>query len=174
MGLLKKDSRRGKVLYINMAHNTDTPVIVRQAEEIDIPAIVSLVLTSFRQFPLFNYLYSPLDNDKDNANDTVFFWGRRILLGILDSATSIVVAEVPRALSPTIDSPSNVQATVELESWQMLEWVLQNPKLSQASQKTPGNIIVGFAIWKDRLGCSAGPGEQPTLPKIDWVKRLRS
>jgi hypothetical protein len=158
-----------------MANEQDvTQITVREAEEIDIPAILSLLLTSFRQFPLFSYLYSPLNDNKDCAHDTVFFWRRRVLLDLLNPTASVVVAEVPKLLSP-IHSPSNGnEDEVELESWRMLEWVLQNRRLSQVSKKTPGSIIVGFAIWKDRLGGNSSPGEQSSVPRASCSSRLRS
>jgi hypothetical protein len=67
---------------------------VRPATESDLPALLSLLLTSFRQFPLFSFLYAPLDADLSAARDTVFFWRRRLLRGLLDPRVSIVVAEV--------------------------------------------------------------------------------
>jgi hypothetical protein len=149
-------------------------ITVRSAEEADIPAISSLVLTSFRQFPLFNYLYSPLYDDINNAHDTVFFWSRRTLLDLLDPTANVLVAEVPKTLSVTTTCPVNADDPVELESWRMLDWVLKKGKLSQESRKSPDKVVVGFAIWKDRLGHSASPSEKASLPKADWISSLRS
>ncbi|MCJ1272690.1 hypothetical protein MMC21_000477 [Puttea exsequens] len=157
-----------------MSNQADaTRATVRQAEEPDIPAILSLVLTSYRQFPLFNYLYSPLEYDKDAAHDTVFFWHRRVLLDLLNPTVMILVAEVPTTLSPTNASPGDGADPVELESWRMLEWVLRNRKLSQASNKMPGSVVAGFAIWKDRLGGRAGPSEKAAVQKTNWINSLR-
>jgi hypothetical protein len=157
-----------------MSTEANTPqVIVREAEEADIPAILSLLLTSFRQFPLFTYLYSPLDENKDAARDTIFFWRRRILLGLLDPSVEIIVAEVPEALSPAAATSGDAEDLVELESQRMLDWVELNGTLSQASKKTPGRVVVSFAIWKDREGLGSSSKETPKLQKPDLVSWLR-
>jgi len=79
-----------------MASNTSIQeVSIRLARESDLTAILALLLTSFRQFPLFDFLYSPLDEDFDVAHDTVFFWRRRLLLDFLDPEASVIVAEAP-------------------------------------------------------------------------------
>jgi hypothetical protein len=149
-------------------------ITVRKAEEADIPAISSLVLTSFRQFPLFNFLYSPLYQNIDNAHDTVFFWNRRTLLDLLDPTANVIVAEAPKSLSIPSACPADEDDPVELESWRMSEWVAKNRRLSQDSRKSPGKVVVGFAIFKDRLGCNASPADRATLPKADWISALRT
>jgi hypothetical protein len=68
---------------------------VRQAREDDLSAILALLLTSFRQFPLFDFLYSPLNKDFSFAQDTLFFWRRRLLLDLLDPEAAVIVAEAP-------------------------------------------------------------------------------
>jgi hypothetical protein len=157
-----------------MSTKTYTPqVIVREAEETDIPAILSLLLTSFRQFPLFTYLYSPLDENKDAARDTVFFWRRRILLGLLDPSVKIIVAEVPETLSPAAATSSDTEDLVELESQRMLDWIELNGTLSQASKKTPGGVVAGFAIWRDREGHGSSSKEKPELQKPDLISWSR-
>ncbi|CAG8976480.1 hypothetical protein HYALB_00010616 [Hymenoscyphus albidus] len=75
-----------------MPFPTPTP---RPATEQDIPSLLPLVLTSFRSFPLFSYLHSPLDNNLDLFHDTIYHWTARFLIGILDETTEVVVAEVP-------------------------------------------------------------------------------
>ena len=67
---------------------------LRYATAADVPAILALLLTSFRQFPLFDFLYSPLRQDLDRAVDTLFFWRRRVALAISDPDSAVVVAEI--------------------------------------------------------------------------------
>ncbi|KAH0564756.1 hypothetical protein GP486_001850 [Trichoglossum hirsutum] len=124
------------------------PASLRLACERDVPAILALLLTSFRQFPLFDALYAPLRLDLDNAHDTVFFWGRRLLLGLLDPAVAIVVAEVSIGLAPTLTTEESADGDVA-QSWRMLDWIVRNERLSLRSSET-GQQIVGFAIWKNR------------------------
>ena len=52
-------------------------VRVRPATAADLPAVETLLLTSYRQFPLFSYLYAPLYRNLDWARDTRFFWRRQ-------------------------------------------------------------------------------------------------
>jgi hypothetical protein len=148
---------------------------VRRAEECDLSAILALLLTSFRQFPLFAFLYAPLDHDKDRARDTVFFWRRRVLLDLLDPWATILVAEVPVSLPPTTTTCAEDADAVTVESWRMLEWVTHKGKLSQSSKLAPGKMVVGFAIWKDRPGHGAGrkTGGNETA-RASWISRLRS
>src|SRR6201995_5306958 len=98
-------------------------VVVRTAIEADIPAMLALLLTSFRQFPLFSYLYSPIAANIEAARDTVFVWRRRLLLEMLDPAAAVFVAEVPDSLEPTQASPGDTDDQVERDSWHMLDWV---------------------------------------------------
>lgn len=79
------------------------PAVVREAVEADIPAIISLQLTSFRQFPLFYVLYSPIETKPDNARDTVFYWRWRLLLDLLDPDCLILVADLPLSEQPQAD-----------------------------------------------------------------------
>ena len=163
------------LLFQIMSSQPDKPVaMIRDATEDDIPAIVSLVLTSFRQFPLFAYLYSPLTENKDTARDTVYFWGRRVLLDLLDPASTVHVAEVPNDVAQSTTSPQDSDDPVEQESWRMLDWVLQNSGLSQASRTTSGYVIVGFTIWKDRVGEGTSAVERAAVPKPSWISKLRT
>jgi hypothetical protein len=147
---------------------------IRQAKECDIPAILALLLTSFRQFPLFTFLYVPLDHDKDAAHDTVFFWRRRLLLNILDPAVTILVAEVPESFPAAMLTREGDVDEIEKESWNMLEWVRRKGKLSQSSDVNVGKLIVGFAIWTYR----PGHGDEATggnkAPGANWNNLLRS
>lgn len=149
---------------------------VRRAEESDIPAILALLLTSFRQFPLFTFLYAPLDRNKAAAHDTVFFWRRRLLLNLLDPAVTVLVAEVPESVPAATLTRGDDVDVVENESWNMLEWITRNGKLMQSSRLTAGKLVVGFAIWRNRPGheaeAEAGGGSE--IPGASWSNRLRS
>jgi hypothetical protein len=152
---------------------------LRRAQECDISAILALLLTSFRQFPLFTFLYAPLDTDKDAANDTVFFWRRRLLVDLLDPGVTILVAEVLPETFPAT-TPARRKDTedddddIERESWNMFDWVTRNGQLSQSSKVTPGTLVVGFAIWKDRLGHGVvDVGLSGTAP-VSWSTWLQS
>lgn len=120
-----------------------TTVSVCAATEDDIPALLVLLLTSFRQFPLFGFLYVPLDDNIEAARDTIFFWRRRMLLDLLDPSTDVTIAEVSVNHSCKVGRAG--LSKIEEQSWQMLDWVTHEAHLSQIS-KTSGNIIVGFAI----------------------------
>jgi hypothetical protein len=117
------------------------PVALRHAQDGDIPAITSLVLTSFRQFPLFDFLYSPLRENIDNAHDTVFFWSRRVRAAIYDREATVMVAEVPSS-SLSEHSGEDVK-----DSCEMLRWATDSANLSQVHEST-GMAVVGFAIWR--------------------------
>lgn len=161
---------------------------LRPATESDLPALLALLLTSFRQFPLFRFLYAPLDSDLSAANDTVFFWRRRLLRELLDPSVSVVIAEVVddgdggreqrrrghlgggdgEAQGATGDGQQQRQqqqqmTEVEKESWRMLEWVVARGGLSQASMARRGCLVVGFAIWGVRVGHAAGGEERERL-----------
>ena len=160
-----------------------SPVVtIRQATEPDIPEILSLVLTSYRQFPLFNYLYSPLVDHRDAARDTLFFWRRRLRLKMLDPKTTVLVAETASGQVPNARRTAEGGEVDEVtrESWSMLDWVERNHRpTSQVSGKGKigGKRIVGFAIWMDRAGCggsSAGGDEASSRRKLGWIDWLRS
>ena len=157
-------------------------ITVRSATESDLPALLSLLLTSFRQFPLFAFLYAPLDTDLSAAKDTIWFWRRRLLLELLDPGAEIVVAEVeedPSRKEKPDASARNGQlqrlSSVERESWRMLDWINAQGELSQASRTTPGCLVVGFAIWNVRVGHAAGVAERERLAHraVDFRTALR-
>jgi GNAT superfamily N-acetyltransferase len=158
-----------------MSNRRDKPIpTIRNATEQDIPAIVSLVLTSFRQFPLFAFLYSPLDDSKDAAHDTIFFWSRRVLVDLLDPAATVQVAELAHESLPTSQAADQSDDPIAEESWRMWEWLQQNSRLSQASKSTPGTLIVGFTIWKDRPGVADSADKQAPVHKATWMGMLRT
>jgi len=154
-------------------------IIVRSATEADLPALLSLLLTSFRQFPLFAFLYSPLDTDLSATHDTIFFWRRRLLLGLLDPGVTVLVAEIPidltegRSARPVGEEYEGMDG-VEKESWRMLDWVREKG-LRQESRVSHGMVVVGFAIWNLRLGHAATEEERVKLapPVVDWRTALR-
>jgi hypothetical protein len=121
---------------------------LRLADNSDVPAILSLLLTSFRSFPLFDLLYSPLQENKDYALDTIFFWGRRVKLAIGDSHSSVLVAEVPQDAAQSIASWKD-RHEGNGEAWEMLEWARTRGRLEQAVP-AKNTAIVGFTIWRWR------------------------
>lgn len=138
--------------------NDELSVILRPAGFTDINAIISLVLTSFRHFPLFDYLYEPLRSNINYAHDTVFFWNRRLRIGLCDPNTTIMIAEVPSdQLGQTIEDAGSarskrVQRNDEEteEAKKMLTWVEEKTGLSQTyTSPSDGRqmTIVGFSIW---------------------------
>ncbi|PMD53092.1 uncharacterized protein K444DRAFT_619758 [Hyaloscypha bicolor E] len=128
-------------------------VSIRPAHKSDLTAIVALLLTSFRQFPLFDFLYSPLNRNFDVAHDTVFFWRRRLLLDLLDPEASVIVAEAPlnSLVSVLGGEPDDQNDPIYQKSVAALDWTERNglPARSTLSQD---NCIVGFAIWRFRKG----------------------
>jgi len=122
-------------------------VSLRLATENDIPSIITLLLTSFRQFSLFDYLYSPLHQDLGNAKDTIFFWTRRVKLALTDPSSAVVVAELSKG---EVDQPASQTTTASAPSLQMLHWIESNaselPGRSDGDKNAPP--VVGFAIWR--------------------------
>jgi hypothetical protein len=153
---------------------------IRPATEADLPAMLALLLTSFRQFSLFSFLYSPLKTTKDAAFDTIWVWRRRLLLGLLDPSVSIIVAELDEDTLAALVKPEELgerrgvsgDSMVE-ESWKMLEWVETRGALSQSSTAEKGKMIVGFAIWRVRLGKKIGKNEV-VEGWSSWTAYLRS
>jgi hypothetical protein len=151
-----------------------TPASIRLTTEADIPALLSLLLTSFRQFELFSFLYSPLYTNKEAAHDTIWVWRRRLLIGLLDPATNIIVAEIDEGISPTLVKREQVEGDgLQEESWRMLEWVTSRGRLSQSSKVIPRKVIVGFAIWRDREGEKV-KRDAMQVQKPGLIARLRS
>jgi hypothetical protein len=150
--------------------------LIRPATEADLPAILSLLLTSFRQFSLFSFLYSPLDTNKDAAFDTIWVWRRRLLLGLLDPSVAIIVAEIDEEAPPTLSRTGGEgeegEEMVE-ESWRMLEWVKTRGALSQRSTTEKEKMVTGFAIWRVRVGEKIEKRDSAG-EKRSWVASLRS
>lgn len=71
-----------------------TTLSISHATPAHIPALIALLLTSFRQFPLFATLYSPLDENLEFASDATWFWTSRLQLELLDPQSSVIVAEI--------------------------------------------------------------------------------
>lgn len=147
--------------------------LVRPATEADLPAILSLLLTSFRQFSLFSFLYSPSDTNKDAAFDTIWAWRRRLLLGLLDPGVAIVVAEIDEEVSPTLSRTGEEGGEIAEESWKMLEWVKTRGALSQRSTIEKEKMVIGFAIWRVRAGEKIEKKDSDE-GKRSWVASLRS
>jgi hypothetical protein len=139
------------------------PVSLRQARNTDVSTITSLVLTSFRQFPLFDYLYSPLREDIDNAHGTLFFWSRRVRAAVYDAAAMVMVAEVP------FDWITAHEGECNKESLEILEWTTKSARLSQAQESTR-MTIVGFAIsrWKCAAGSGGGQTAYMDHARSEW------
>jgi hypothetical protein len=145
---------------------------VRQAREDDLSAILALLLTSFRQFPLFDFLYSPLNKDFSFAQDTLFFWRRRLLLDLLDPEAAVIVAEAPVDIL-TVSAASDDVDTLCQKSLEAQEWTEKNG-LSTKSSSTEGCAIVGFAIWRFRLGEKAGAQQNPEKISRSWYNDRRA
>jgi hypothetical protein len=130
-------------------------VTVRQALQSDVTAILSLLLTSFRQFPLFYTLYSPIQQNLDNARDTLFFWRRRLVLDILDPDCQVIVAQVSAERFPELVQADLLGEDSE-RSLQMLRWLESDPGVTQRVRREgTETVIVGFAIWRQRNGEAA-------------------
>lgn len=119
----------------------DFSISQRQAQETDIPKIVSLVLTSFRQSPLFDFLYSALRDNIDYAHDTVCFWSRRVQGAICDPSASVMVAECESSFLPHDSGQSGD------EPWRMLRWITNRAKLLQLSLSAD-TVSVAFTTWR--------------------------
>jgi len=140
-----------------------TNVVLREATAEDVPALLSLLLTSFRRFPLFDILYWPLHTDKENALDTIYFWGRRLQNALWNASATIVVAEI--LTSDTIpDKPGTPVNQLDQDSWEMFNWISSIPEFSQHNPAT-GKTVVGFALWRWK-GMPTPTGKTSRLPLL--------
>jgi GNAT superfamily N-acetyltransferase len=119
---------------------------IRVATHDDVAAMICLLLTSFRRFPLFDYLYSPLKEDCARAYDTIYFWTRRMRLALLDPSTMVVVAETFH-IEDVAFIPDDTLNARNRESQNILDWLGKNTTLSQNIVRS-GSTVVGFAIWR--------------------------
>jgi hypothetical protein len=128
---------------------TPNNLSLREATIDDIPALLSLLLTSFRRFPLFDILYDPLHTNLDYASDTIYFWHWRLKSSLRnDPSATIIVAEVDNSVEIPLHPPASSEILqIDRDSWDMLRWVNSTAGLSQ-STKTNGKTMVGFAVWK--------------------------
>jgi ribosomal protein S18 acetylase RimI-like enzyme len=120
---------------------------IRPATRKDLFAISVLVLTSFRQLPLFSSLYSPLNVNRDYGADTLWFWRRRIQLEMLNPDARVTVAEVDKNVKAMSREDSSEVDEVVKESWEMFEWVTKRYGIVEPQEIPGGKVIVGFAIW---------------------------
>jgi hypothetical protein len=157
------------------SYSKDSKVFVRGAQERDLDAILALLLTSFRQFPLFDFLYSPLDENFNVARDTVFFWRRRVLLDLLDPEASVIVAEAPLDAIVNSASGRGVEENDSMykKSLVDLDWTEANG-LSTVSASTAENVIVGFAIWRFRKGEKKDSIDLAAKTAPSWCSKIRS
>lgn len=135
---------------------------LRSATPADIPAMLSILLTSFRDFPLFDFVYSPLNQNIEHASDTIFFWGRRIEAAIYDPQSDVVVAECSPLSLDSTDAPTHNPS-------EMLNWVVSTGKLSQISTET-GQLVVAFAIWRWKGGALSSNKIDTTRASLDYLK----
>jgi len=156
------------ILKVTMSKSRIT---IRLAQESDIPAIHSLFLTSFRQFPLFEYLFSPLNRNLDFAHDTVFYWRKRLIIGLLNPETSIIVAEAPAGHLQAVEGDESDSRYKQAVS--TLKWTESNG-LSTTSATNSKNVVVGFAIWRIRKGESESGVRDWGLGSPSMWSRLRS
>jgi hypothetical protein len=145
-----------------------SPVSIRRAEEADLDAMTTLILTSFRQFQLFAYLYSPLRSAPSSASDTLWYWRRRLRLEMLDPCTDVLVADIDVA-------DKSPDAANDMDAKCLHEWVLTRRGQKDPQIRTIGNLgirgrdggledrfVVGFALWNVRK-----PYQEETItPKI--------
>jgi hypothetical protein len=159
---------------IMASYSKDSKVFVRAAQECDLDAILALLLTSFRQFPLFDFLYSPLDGNFDVARDTVFFWRRRLLLDLLDPEASVIVAEAPLDAIVNLAKARGAEDSDSIykKSLVALDWTETNG-LSTVSVPTAENVIVGFAIWRLRKGEKKDSLNVAAKTAASWCSKIR-
>lgn len=148
------------------------PCTIRRATLADIPAIVSLILTSFRTFPLFSHLYSPLQKDVSAARDTAFFWRRRARAAILDPQTSVIVAEAAAQDVENDAAVARSRGGGDDLSWEFLKWGSEVEGLSQETQDA--RVVVGFAIWRWKGLSNEQVGEDVEGGWTESFKGLRS
>ena len=84
---------------------------------------------------------------------------------------SILVAEIPEtwlAIGHVREEGAKSDDEVEEESRRMLEWVETKGWLSQVSREREGWLVVGFAIWRDRIpeGAQADAGQESRSGEI--------
>ncbi|KAF4454933.1 acyl-CoA N-acyltransferase [Fusarium austroafricanum] len=156
-------------------------VRIRRAERADLDALTTLILTSFRQFQLFAYLYSPLQTCPISASDTLWYWRRRLRLEMLDPSTDVLVADISVA-------DERPDATDDGESKRLHEWVLARRGQKDPQIRTIGKLgnggsdgdlndrlVVGFAIWnlrKPDQGEETESGIISKRPKQSWAAWL--
>jgi hypothetical protein len=139
-------------------------IVLRQSARQDILSLVSLILTSFRRFPLFDFLYSPLRSDINNAHDTIFFWNLRLCKALLNPSAILIVAEVPPERLANI--PEDDPRTIDQDSWEMWDW-LQSQSKPCFNNGFRENSIAGFALcW--RVGANA----PRNVCRISLLRRL--
>lgn len=158
-----------------MASNTSIQgVSIRLARKSDLTAILALLLTSFRQFPLFDFLYSPLDENFDVAHDTVFFWRRRLLLDLFDPEASVIVAEAPldSLVSASAGEPDSQTDPIYQKSVAALDWTERNG-LPTRSTLISENAIVGFAIWRFRSGENGDSHDIKIKHSSSWYEKFK-
>ena len=130
---------------------------VRPANSADLPQVVDLVLTSFRQFPLFDYLYAPLRTNLDGARDTRFYWRRRFQLAMLQPGATVLVAETNAPLPAASELQARRKDVPDYvkESWRMLNWIetQQTPDIQPLEGKRQ---VCGWAVWMVRKGSKDG------------------
>jgi hypothetical protein len=161
---------------VSVTSNAVLPgVSIRLAQESDLTAVLALLLTSFRQFPLFDFLYSPLNENFDVAHDTVFFWRRRLLLDLLDPETSVIVAEAPldSLVSARVEEPDSQADPIYQKSLGALGWTQRNG-LSTRSTLTGENVVVGFAVWRFLDTKSDTPQDTKIKHTLSWYDKVKS
>jgi len=143
------------------------PATVRLATESDIPAIIVLLLTSFRQFPLFSRLHAPLSDNLSNAYDTAFFWRHRLLANLLDYSATVLIAEIDRdcGVQETVTRESS--KSVDKESWEMFDWVGRRPKQFSQIDQVSGKMAIGFVICR-----SLGVQSRVSVGWRVWLRSL--
>ena len=127
-------------------------VRVRPATIADLPAVLNLLLTSYRQFPLFSYLYAPLYKNLDWARDTRFFWRRQLRLTMLQPGATLVIAETDAPLPDNGPHTAKNDGDEVKESSRMLEWIGAQGQTRVSTQEDDWQVC-GWAMWMVRKGC---------------------
>jgi hypothetical protein len=136
-----------------------TSITLREATTEDIPALLSMLLTSFRRFPLFDYLYAPIRTDQANALDTLYFWDKRLRKTLWDPLSTIIVAEIRDCNLPS--APLEIPTRqIDQDSWGMLRWIYSS-KPFPLSDSSSGTALFGFSIWRWQGVVQANQGKRP-------------
>ncbi|CAG1962317.1 unnamed protein product [Fusarium graminearum] len=161
-----------------------SPVRIRRAEEADLDALTTLILTSFRQFQLFAYLYSPLQSSPASASDTLWYWRRRLHLEMLDPYTDVLVADI--GVEDKSPDAGDDMGAKYLHEWVATRMDRKDPQIQKVDKlrisgrdaSMGDRLVVGFAIWNVRKPyqeetITTKPTAIPKRAKQSWTAWLK-